>query len=107
MWRPEIWKTHKRRDDFTECPHCGKPLQWIYDGNAWMPCDKEPVMFIMHPEGKQTIVYNRKVYENCLLYRKGDRRFDGVHPLMGSMQHYFTCEVLKQHRRDYMRGKGG
>ena len=104
MYQPLIWKTHRKREDFEVCPHCGKPLKWIYDGIEWMPCDKDPVMFILHPAGWRSVVYNRQVYNSCLLYRKGDKRFDGVHPLMGNMQHYYTCEVLRQHRKEYAKG---
>lgn len=106
MYQPLIWKTHKRREEYTVCPHCGKPLRWIYDGYEWIPVDREPVMFIHHPDGKNNVVYNRKIYENCLLYKKGDVRFDNVCPLTGNVQHYYTCDVLREHRRNYMRAGG-
>lgn len=106
MFQPQIWKSHKKRDDFTECPHCGKPLRWIYDGILWYPCDREPTMFILHPTGKNQVLYNRKLYENCLIYRKGDPRFDGVHPLSGNVQHYYTCPVLRSHRKEYIQSAG-
>lgn len=106
MYQPLIWKTHRRREEFSECPHCGKPLRWIYDGSVWYPCDREPVMFIMHPSGRNSVVYGRKLYENCLIYKKGDDRFAGVHPLSGNVQHYYTCEELKKHRREYMKTRG-
>lgn len=65
--------------------------------------DRDPVMFILHPSGKSCVVYNREVLEKCLLYKKGDRRFDGLTPLNGNTQHYYTCEVLKEHRKAYAR----
>lgn len=103
LFQPEIWKTHRRRNEYDECPHCGSPLRWIYDGLQWYPCDKKPVLFILHPEGTKHIVYKKELYQNALLYTPGDKRFYGVSPLYGSIQHYFTCPVLIQHRRDYAR----
>ena len=97
-----IWKKYKRREDFGECPHCGAALSWIYDGESWMPCDKEPVLFTLHPTGKNTVVYRRKVYENCVIFRKGDKRFEGIMPLQGNMQHWYTCPVLKEQRKMYV-----
>ena len=101
IFHPEIWKTHNRKSDFIECPHCGKPLQWIYDGVEWHPCDKEPVMFILHPNGKNTVIYKRETYENALMYKKDDKRFEGIHPLYGNIPHYYTCEVLREHRKAF------
>lgn len=103
MYQPLIWKTHRRREDWEACPHCGTPIRWIYDGSAWLPVEREPVMFIMHPEGRNSVVYKKQIYENCLLYKKGDRRFDGVRPLEGNVQHFYTCEVLREHRREWAR----
>lgn len=105
--RPEIWKTHKKKAEFNECPHCGKPLQWIYDGIEWHPCDKEPVLFILHPDGRNEIMYNRELFNNALVYRSGDKRFDGVRPMYGSIPHYFSCPVLKESRRMYAMDKKG
>ena len=102
MFQPLIWKTHKRREQFNECPHCGKPLKWIYDGLVWYPCDKEPILFMLHPQGQRELLYNRNLISNCLLYTRGDKRFEGIKPFSGSMQHYHTCPVLREHRRQYM-----
>ncbi len=99
---PLIWKRHKHRENFNFCPHCEKPLKWIYDGDQWLPCDDEPVLFSMHPEGKLTIVFEKKVLENCLLYKRGDKRCAGS-PLWGYQQHYFTCEWLKERRKNYIK----
>lgn len=95
-----IWKKHKYRGELSECPHCGAPLRWIYDGDGWFPCDKEPVMFILHPSGTKNIVYERQLYTNGLLYRKGDRRFGGV-VLQGNELHYYSCPVIRERRREY------
>lgn len=100
---PLIWKTHKHKiHDFENCPHCGAELRWIYDDFVWLPCDKQPTLFILHPQGKKSIVYNRKVYENCLEFKKGDNRFLDCVPLQGNIQHYYTCPILRQMRRDYI-----
>ena len=98
--KPLIWKTHNKRLYTNKCPHCGKDIKWIFDGCDWLPCDKEPVLFIMHPEGKKQIVYKRTVYENCLIYQKGDPRF-GV-PLQGNIQHYYPCEFLVNERKKFI-----
>jgi hypothetical protein len=106
MFQPQIWKTHKRREPFENCPHCEKPIRWEYDGSVWIPCDPEPVMFIMHPEGTKTILYKRRIVESCLLYKRGDPRFEGVRPLHGLTRHYSTCPVLIEHRRAYAKMRG-
>lgn len=103
---PLIWKKHKHRDEFKNCPHCGAPLKWIYDGFDWIPCDKEPVLFTMHPEGRLTIIYNKQEISNCLLYVRGDPRTVGV-PSWGHQQHYYTCPWLKKRRADYRRINNG
>lgn len=100
---PLVWKTHKRREDFNECPHCGATLRWVYDGYVWYPCDKEPVLFILHPQGNKSVVYKKQLYDNCVLYKTGDRRFEGMTPLQGNMQHWFTCPVLRESRKEYIR----
>ena len=101
--KPLIWKTHKRRDEFNECPHCGASLRWVYSGDVWIPCDREPVLFMMHPEGRSTVVYEKQIFEHCLLYRKNDKRFGSV-PLQGNVPHYYTCPVLKERRIAFAKG---
>ena len=101
---PLIWKKHKHRDDFKECPHCGAPLKWIYDGFEWYPCDKEPVLFTMHPQGCITVVYRKKEFSNCLIYSKGDSRTAGS-PLGGHVQHYYTCPWLRNRRMEYAKSR--
>ncbi len=100
IFTPLIWKKHKRRDNENICPHCSAPIKWIYDGFDWYPCDKEPVLFSMHPEGNLTIIYKCQELNKCLLYVKGDPRTVGT-PLWGYQQHYYTCPVLKKHRASY------
>lgn len=102
IFTPLIWKKHKRRPYENECPHCGAPLKWIYDGTEWLPCNKEPVLFATHPDGKLCIIYKKKELNNCILYAKGDPRTVGV-PLWGHQQHYYTCPVLKAHRAEYIK----
>jgi hypothetical protein len=101
--KPLIWKTHKRREEFNECPHCGGSLRWVYDGDVWIPCDKEPTLFMLHPEGRSVVVYKHQVYEHCLIYRKNDRRFTGA-ALQGNIPHYYTCPVLKERRKAFAKG---
>ena len=105
-YQPLIWKTHRRRPDFTECPHCGEKLKWIYSKDEeWIPCDTAPVLFMLHPRGTKSIVYNRTVFSCAVIYKKGDQRFQGQ-PLQGHQQHYYTCCVLTQHRKDYAQDHG-
>ena len=98
---PLIWKKHKRRGWDNTCPHCGKPIKWIYDGMDWLPCDTEPILFRMHPDGRDTVVYKRQELERCIIYSGQDKKGDGV-PLTGHRQHYYTCHVLKARRREYI-----
>ena len=97
---PQIWPAQKRRLDGNVCPHCGREIRWVYDGYDWIAVDPEPVMFIMHPEGKSTLVYRNQPVEHCIIYRKGDKRFP-AHPLSGRTRHYDTCPTLKASRREY------
>ena len=99
--RKRVWKNHKRREDFEDCPSCGNPLRWLRIDGGWIPCSHEPVMFILHPDGKNAVIYKRKIYENALIYKKGDTRFDGAQILQGYIQHYYVCTVLKQERREW------
>jgi hypothetical protein len=98
--KPLIWKSHNHKEDFFICPHCNAPLRWIYVDEKWIPCDKEPTLFILHPTGTHRIVYKRQIYENALIYRQGDKRFTGE-ILQGNIPHYYTCPILKEHRREY------
>lgn len=97
---PLIWKEHRYKDGYKECPHCGAPLRWVYGDGKWYPCDKEPVLFTMHPEGRQTIIYGGEELRKCVLYYPGDPRSVGK-PLWGYQQHYYTCTYLKQRRAEY------
>jgi hypothetical protein len=101
--RSRVWKTHKRRGDFDECPDCGQPLRWLYVNGEWLPCSHEPVMFILHPDGKNAVIYKRELYETALLYKKGDPRFNGIHMLQGYIQHYYSCPILRQERQEWAR----
>ncbi len=102
---PLIWKTHKHREMYGgKCPHCGKEIIWKYHTSGWLPCDREPVLFILHPKGKQPVYYKKELYENGLLYRPGDSRVSGE-PLTGHIQHWYTCPVLIQRRKEYMRAR--
>lgn len=97
---PLIWKEHRYKDGFKTCPHCGAQLKWVYGDDKWYPCDKEPVLFAMHPEGKLSLIYNGKETGHCVLYNPNDKRTSGV-PLWGYRQHYYTCDWLKQRRFEY------
>lgn len=98
--KPLVWKSHKHKEDFNECPHCGAALRWIYVDEEWIPCDKEPTLFMLHPTGRDQIVYKRQIYDHCLKYETGDRRFSGG-ILQGNVPHFYTCHVLKERRREY------
>lgn len=104
MTEPTIWKTHKYRESFNECPHCGAAIRWIYSEDGWLPCDREPVLFIMHPHGNKRVVHDGHILESCLMYRKNDSRFGGQ-VLSGNVQHYYNCPVLKKRRYEYAMNK--
>lgn len=99
IYSPLIWKKHKRRGDDL-CPHCNAELKWIYDDSGWFPCDKEPVLFVMHPTGRHRFIYKKQELSNCVLFKPGDERTKGA-PLWGHQQHYYTCAVLRSHRAEY------
>lgn len=98
---PLIWKTHKKRLDGNVCPHCGQTIKWVYDGLQYYPCDEQPVLFCMHPEGKQTLIYRRHELDHCILYDAHNPKCSGV-PCKAYIQHYYTCSVLREHRREYI-----
>lgn len=99
--KKRVWKKHKLREQFDECPNCGKPLRWIYIEREWYPCSHEPVIFILHPEGKNTVVYKKELFEKALIYKKDDKRFENVQAMQGYIQHYYDCPVLRQERREW------
>ena len=99
--RKRVWKTHKRRENFDICPDCGKSLKWLYVDYEWIPCDHEPVMFILHPDGKSTVIYKREIHKNAIMYKKGDIRFNETRVFQGYIQHYYTCHILTQQRREW------
>ena len=103
---PLIWKQHDHRENFNECPHCGKPLRWIYNGEKWLPCDAEPVLFTMHPSGRMNLVHKKEVLEKCLLYNSKDPRCAGS-PIWGYQQHFYTCEWLRERRKRYIEQRKG
>ena len=104
LFQPKIYKQHERRGYDKKCPHCGRPIVWLTDGVYWYPCDKEPVLFTIHPDGHASYLYKRKLLTHCIRYRPGDKRIE-KQPLMGHEQHYYTCPVLRQRRKVYMEEK--
>lgn len=100
---PAIWKKHKTRLYVDVCPHCGKEIVWIYDGIEYYPCDREPVLFCMHPNGKQTLIYKRRELPNCILYDPKDPRCRNSAQFKAHIQHWYTCPVLKENRRAWVK----
>lgn len=101
IFSPLIWKSHKRRLESNVCPHCGRTIKWIYDGVQYFPCDEQPVLFTMHPDGKQTLIYKKRELDHCVIYNKNDPKCSGV-PFKAHIQHYYTCPVLCEQRRRYI-----
>jgi len=99
--RKRVWKTHKKRGDFDSCPDCGQALRWLYISGEWVPVSHEPVMFILHPDGNRPIIYKRVMYENAILYKRGDPHFDGAQILQGYIQHYYVCPILAKERQEW------
>lgn len=106
MLKPLIWKTHRRREyGMDVCPHCGGTIKWVRLGDgSYAPCDHEPTLFILHPEGRSTVVHKGEVFDKALIYKQGDVRFAGTSPLQARVQHYYTCPVLKGKRIEYAKG---
>ena len=101
IFSPLIWKTHKKRAYGNICPHCGASIKWIYDGTQYYPCDEKPVLFTMHPEGRQVLIYRRSELDHCVLYDPKNPKCSGT-PYRAYIQHFYTCPVLKQHREEYV-----
>lgn len=97
---PAIWKSHKRRLWIDRCPHCGAEIVWIYSSSEWYPCDKEPVLFTMHPDGRQTLIYKKRELASCILYDPKDPRCRGL-TFKAHIQHWYTCPELRKARREW------
>lgn len=97
------------RPAWDNCPQCNKPLRWLHIEDEWYPCDHEPIMFMLHTEGRNEVIYNRKVYKSALIYSRKDSRFkDNIANIKsGYIQHFYTCEVLKSERKEWAKKKYG
>lgn len=97
----QLWKTHRHAEAVERCPLCGEKIKWIYIEDGWAPCDEDPVLFILHPAGKDVVIYKGRKYECAMIYKPG-MRFAGVYePLKGYRQHYYTCAEIKEMRKNY------
>lgn len=97
---PSIWKSHRKRLYIDACPHCGKPIIWIHNGIDWYPCDKEPVLFTMHPQGKDIVIYKSEELNHCVIYDPKNSKCTGT-PFKGHIQHFYTCPVLIKNRTEW------
>jgi hypothetical protein len=88
--RRRCWLKHKYRENWDFCPLCNAPLRWFYDGEEWIPCDREPVSFKRGLEGDVLIVSESTLKNYCILYAPGDK---GQFRL-GLLPHVFSCDEL-------------
>lgn len=88
--RKRCWLKHKYREEWEFCPLCHAPLRWFYDGDEWIPCDREPINFKRDIEGKLLIVSERKLKDYCTVYTPGA---EGQFRL-GLLPHVYSCDAL-------------
>ncbi|GEM_PF-7005206 len=83
--RKRCWLTHYRREDWEYCPLCNAPIRWMYDGDLWIPCDREPVRFSRGIDGNLTIVAGGGTLDYCMLDDGGR---------LGLLPHVYSCDSL-------------
>lgn len=83
-----IYLKYRHRSNYDFCEDCSSPLKWVYDGDNWIPCDTEPVLF--YPgKGHKTVIYKRRIIKDALIYAPGMEYGDA--PVYGLTPHMFNC----------------
>lgn len=87
--RSRVWLKHKRKEDWKHCPLCNAPIRWVYDGDDWIPCDREPVSFEPCYDGTEIMIVHSKVLVNGTLNIKIPET-----RIMGLLPHVYSCDDL-------------
>lgn len=96
--KDRCWLTHRKREDWSVCPRCGKPLIWRRNGDEWTPCDTEPKLCVTG--GRWRINKNRELTEaEYRLWKPGYKE----KPIYAMIPHYYTCTPLRDARREFAR----
>lgn len=85
--RLRVWLKHNHKEDWHNCPACNTPLKWVYDGENWVPCDREPIYYKWTMGGNFKIFKNRELLDGCEIYKSGD----GKGFTMGLLPHVYSC----------------
>lgn len=87
--RSRVWLKHKHKEMWTNCPLCNAPIRWVYDGDVWIPCDREPVSFeYCFDENRIHIVYGKMLIHGTLKIEHPETR------IMGLLPHVYSCDEL-------------
>lgn len=87
--RSRVWLKHKHKELWTNCPLCNAPIRWTYDGENWIPCDREPVSFEHCYDGTEVmIVHHKMLVHGTLNISNFETR------IMGLLPHVYSCDEL-------------
>ena len=87
--RSRVWLRHNRKELWKECPLCNAPIRWVYDGESWIPCDREPISFeLCFDEKHIKIVHGRCLVHGTLEIKHPETR------IMGLLPHVYSCDAL-------------
>lgn len=100
--RDRCWLTHRRREPWTVCPQCGRPIQWRRtDADGWVPVDEYPAMVV--PGGRESVVKHRDLIGGVRLYVPARDR--GTPPVYAWRPHYYSCPVLRDERKAWAKAR--
>ena len=88
--RDRVWLKHHHREPWEYCPLCAAPLRWVYDGDQWIPCDREPALYTRNIDAKALIVVKKELVGNCEIWEPGKH---GKYSL-GLLPHVYSCDLL-------------
>lgn len=88
--RNRCWMKHRYREEWERCPMCGAPLRWMYDGDEWIPCDREPVRYFRDISGKLSVMQGRSLLDYCVLAESTVEK----RTRLGLLPHVYSCGAL-------------
>lgn len=87
--RSRVWLKHKYKELWNKCPQCNAPIRWEWDGENWIPCDREPVTFEHCYDGTEIMILHHKTFvHGTLKIENPETR------LMGLLPHVYSCSEL-------------